>query len=51
MDAPKSLLDVMHEIESELKDFCNYDGSKKLVELIRKNNCGFYVKSQENTHL
>jgi hypothetical protein len=22
-----------------------------LVELIRKNNCGFYVKSQENTHL
>lgn len=41
----------MHEIESELQEFCSYDGSKQLVDLIRKNGCGFSVKSQENKHL
>ena len=41
----------MHEIESELLEFCSEDWSDELVSLIKKRSCGFYVKSQENTHL
>lgn len=51
MDAPKSLLKVMHEIKSKLMEFCSYDWSKKLVSLIKKCSCGFSVKSQEGEHL
>jgi len=51
MSAPKSLLNVMHEIESELMEFCNYDYSKKLVDLIKKHRCGFSIKSQEKDFL
>lgn len=51
MNAPKSLLKVMHEIESELMEFCSAKGSKELVLLIKKRGCGFSVKSQHNEHL
>jgi len=51
MNAPKSLLKVMHEIELELMEFCSRNGSKELVSLIKKRGCGFSVKSQKGTHL
>lgn len=51
MNAPKSLLKVMHEIESELIEFCSGDGSKTLSSLIKKRGCGFSVKSHESEHL
>jgi hypothetical protein len=51
MNAPESLLNVMHEIESELMKFCSADGSKELSSLIKKRGCGFSVKSQEAKHL
>lgn len=51
MNAPKSLLKVMHEIESELMKYCSADGSKELSSLIKKRGCGFSVKSQEAKHL
>lgn len=51
MDAPKSLLKVMHEVESELMEFCSVNGGKELVSLIKKRGCGFSVKSQQNEHL
>ena len=51
MNAPKSLLKVMHEIESELMEFCSDDGSKTLSSLIKKRGCGFSVKSHESEHL
>ncbi len=51
MNAPKSLLKVMNEIESELIEFCSEEESKKLVSLIKKRGCGFSVKSHENKHL
>ena len=51
MNAPKSLLKVMHEIESELMEFCSADGSRSLSSLIKKRGCGFSVKSHENQHL
>ena len=37
----------MHDIESELQEFCNVDDSDKLIDLVRKNGCGFSIKSQE----
>ena len=51
MNAPKSLLKVMNEIESELIEFCSEEESKKLVSLIKKRGCGFSVKSHKNKHL
>lgn len=51
MNAPKSLLKVMNEIESELIEFCDEEESKNLVSLIEKRGCGFSVKSHENKHL
>ena len=51
MNAPKSLLKVMNEIESELQEFCGEDSSKELVHLIKERGCGFSVKSNENKHL
>ena len=51
MNAPKSLLKVMHEIESELMEFCSADGSNALSSLIKKHGCGFSVKSHESKHL
>ena len=51
MNAPKSLLKVMHEIESELMEFCNADWSNELSSSIKKRGCGFSVKSHENKHL
>ena len=51
MDAPKTLLKLMHDIESELIEFCNAEKSKELVSLIKKRGCGFSVKSQESKHL
>ena len=51
MNAPKSLLKVMHEIESEMMEFCDYNGSKELISLIKKRGCGFSVRSHENEHL
>ena len=51
MNAPKSLLKVMHEIESELMEYCSADGSKGLSSLIKKCGFGFSVKSQEDKHL
>ena len=51
MNAPESLLNVMHEIESELMKFCSADGSKELSSLIKERGCGFSVKSQEAKHL
>lgn len=51
MNAPKSLLKIMHEIESELIEFCGEEESKSLVSLIKKCGCGFSVKSHENKHL
>lgn len=41
----------MHEIESELMEFCSYNWSKELISLIKKHSCGFSVKSQEGEHL
>lgn len=41
----------MHEIESELIDFCNEKDSKNLVSLVKKRGCGFSVKSYEDKHL
>ena len=41
----------MHEIESELMEFCSYNWSKELISLIKKRGCGFSVKSQEGEHL
>ncbi len=41
----------MHEIESELMEFCSADGSRSLSSLIKKRGCGFSVKSHENQHL
>ena len=41
----------MHEIESELIEFCSYNWSKELISLIKKRSCGFSVKSQEGEHL
>ena len=41
----------MHEIESELLDFCSQDWSQKLISLLKKHNSGFSVKSNENEHL
>ena len=41
----------MHEIESELMEFCSADGSKTLSSLIKKRDCGFSVRSHENKHL
>ena len=51
MNAPKSLLKVMHEVESELIDYCNPSGSKELISLIKNRGCGFSVKAQESKHL
>ena len=51
MNAPKSLLKVMNEIESELIEFCGEKESKCLVSLIKKRGYGFSVKSHENKHL
>lgn len=51
MNAPKSLLKVMNETESELVEFCSEKESKKLVSSIKKRGCGFSVKSHENKHL
>ena len=51
MNAPKSLLKVMNEIESELIEFCGEEESKNLISLIKKRGCGFSVKSHENEHL
>jgi len=51
MDAPKSLLKVMHEIKSELQEFCSEDGIKNLASLVKRKGCGFSVKSQERKHL
>lgn len=51
MNAPKSLLKVINEIESELIEFCGEKESKSLVSLIKKRDYGFSVKSYENKHL
>ena len=51
MNAPKSLLKVMNEIESELIEFCDEEESKNIVSLIKKRSYGFSVKSYENKHL
>ena len=51
MNAPKSLLNVMHDIKSELKDFCSSDWSKKLILLIKEKGCWFSVKSRDKTYL
>ena len=51
MNAPKSLLKVMHEIESELQEFCSQDWIKNLAALVRKKGYGFSVKSLEDKHL
>lgn len=51
MNAPKSLLKLMHEVEVELQEFCNKDWIKDFVSLIKKKWCGFSVKSQESEHL
>ena len=51
MNAPKSLLKVMHEIESELMEFCSAEGSKTFSSLIKKRGCEFSVKSHESEHL
>ena len=51
MNAPKSLLKVMHEIKSELQEFCSQDWIKNLATLIKKKGCGFSVKSLEDKHL
>lgn len=48
MNAPKSLLKVMNEIESELVEFCGEEESKNLVSLIKKHGYRFSVKSHEN---
>ena len=41
----------MHEIESELMEFCSAEGSKQLFSLIKKCSSGFSVKSHESKHL
>ena len=41
----------MHEIESELVEFCSVEGSEHLVLLIKKSGHGFSVRSKENKHL
>lgn len=51
MDAPKSLLKVMHEIESEFMEFCSAEESKNLISLIQKRGCEFSIKSKEGKHL
>ena len=51
MNAPKSLLKIINEIESELIEFCGEKESKSLVSLIKKRGYGFSVKSHENKHL
>ena len=51
MNTPKSLLNVMHEIESELQEFCSQDWIKNLASLIRKKWYGFSIKSLEDKHL
>ena len=51
MNAPKSLLKVMHEIESELLEFCSEDWSREPISLIKKRGYGFSVRSQEDTYL
>ena len=41
----------MHDIEFELQEFCNADDSRRLIDLIKKNGCGFSIKSQEKGFL
>lgn len=51
MVAPKSLLNMMHEIEIELQEFCSEDWIKNLASLIKKKWYGFSIKSLEDKHL
>ena len=41
----------MHEVKSELMNYCNSSGSKELVSLVKNQGCGFSVKAQESKHL
>ena len=52
MNAPKSLLNIMHRVKSELQEFCyDYNWIKSLVSLVKRKGCGFSVKSRDGKHL